>query len=60
MIGPMVAEAAFLHIISISTIPGPTASAIALPLMPEKMTLASTLTCARPPRKRPMSAWASP
>ena len=35
------------------TRPGPAASAMALPLMPENTTLTSTLTWARPPRMRP-------
>ncbi len=41
------------------TIPGPAASAIALPLMPEKITLTMMLTCARPPRSRPTIASAN-
>lgn len=38
---------------SISSLPRPEASAMAEPVMPEKTREARTLTCARPPRKRP-------
>ena len=65
MIGPSVALATttapakprvysgFLSIWRIVTRPGPAASAIALPLMPEKITLTRMSTCASPPRMRP-------
>ena len=68
--GPMVAEVAviapansgvkrFLSVIMrMETRPGPAASAMALPLIPEKITLTRTLTYARPPRKCPTSAMA--
>ena len=36
-----------------TSLPGPAASAMALPLMPEKMTLTRMSTCASPPRRRP-------
>jgi hypothetical protein len=65
MIGPSVALATttapakprvysgFFSICLMVTRPGPAASAIALPLMPEKITLTRMSTCARPPRIRP-------
>ena len=43
----------FFSICRMVTRPGPAASAMALPLMPEKMTLTKMSTCARPPRMRP-------
>ena len=43
----------FFSIWRIVTRPGPAASAIALPLIPEKITLTKISTCARPPRMRP-------
>ena len=43
----------FFSISRMVTKPGPAASAIALPLMPEKITLTTISTCARPPRIRP-------
>ncbi len=39
-----------------STRPGPDASATALPLMPEKIRLVTTLTCAKPPGRWPTMA----
>ena len=42
-----------LSICRMVTRPGPAASASALPLMPEKITLTRISTCARPPRMRP-------
>ena len=46
------ADSAPSRIIMRATIrPGPEASATALPLMPEKIRLETTLTCASPPRK---------
>ena len=68
MIGPMTAEAAvsaaakagvylpFSVIIFCIILPEPAASAMAEPDMPAKMIDWTTLTCARPPRKRPTSA----
>ena len=65
MIGPSVALATttapakpreysgFFSICRIVTSPGPAASAMALPLMPEKITLTRMSTCASPPRMRP-------
>ena len=65
MIGPMVALATttapakpgeysgFLSICLIVTRPGPAASAMALPLMPENTTLTRMSTWASPPRKPP-------
>jgi hypothetical protein len=64
MIGPMIAEAALtaaakagskpsLRMAFTSTTPRPAASACATPLMPAKIMLATTLTCARPPRTCP-------
>jgi hypothetical protein len=65
MIGPMVALATttapakpgeysgFFSICLMVTSPGPAASAIALPLIPENTTLTRMSTCARPPRRRP-------
>ncbi len=38
---------------SMEILPGPAASASALPLMPAKITLATMLTWASPPRSRP-------
>ena len=43
----------FLSIWRMVTSPGPAASAIALPLMPEKITLTKMSTCASPPRMGP-------
>ena len=43
----------FLSIWRMVTRPGPAASAMALPLMPEKITLTKMSTCASPPRMRP-------
>ena len=40
--------------------PGPEASATALPLMPEKIRLDSTFTCASPPGRCPTSAEPQP
>ena len=66
--GPIVAVAAviaaayprvylpLLTIISIMSFPTPAASATADPLMPEKIKLATTLTCPMPPRNRPTRA----
>ena len=68
MIGPITAEAAVSAaaklgvylpprvIIICIILPVPAASAIAEPDMPAKMMLCTTLTWARPPRKRPTSA----
>jgi len=39
------------------TIPGPAASATALPLMLAKSTLTSTSICASPPLMRPTTTW---
>ena len=60
MMGPMMAEAALtaaakagsnpsLRIALTSTTPRPAASACATPLMPAKIMLATTFTCASPP-----------
>ncbi len=69
MIGPIVADEAAteaanpggirpcLIIIWVTSLPGPAASAIADPDMPEKMMLTRISTCARPPRNRPTMAW---
>ena len=43
----------FFSICRMVTKPGPAASAIALPLMPENTTLTRMSTCASPPRMRP-------
>ena len=43
----------FFSICLMVTKPGPAASAMALPLMPEKITLTKMSTCARPPGRRP-------
>ena len=43
----------------IDIIPGPAASATALPDIDEKITLTRMLTCARPPRARPTTASAA-
>ena len=68
MIGPMTAVAAVSAaakegvylppevIIVCISLPLPAASAMADPDMPAKMMLWTTLTCARPPRKRPTIA----
>ena len=45
----------FFSICRMVTRPGPAASAMALPLMPEKITLTRMSTWARPPRMRPTS-----
>ncbi len=70
MIGPMMADAALtaaaneaskpsLRIALTSTTPSPAASACATPLMPAKIMLATTFTCASPPRMWPTSAAAN-
>ena len=70
MIGPMMAEEAETaaanagskpsrRIALISTVPSPAASACATPDMPAKIRLATTLTCASPPRMWPTSAVAN-
>ena len=43
-------------IIAIKTLPGPAASATALPLMPEKTRLVRIFACASPPLTRPTQA----
>ncbi len=71
MIGAIVAEAAVMaqarpggylpcsRISFVATRPGPAASVMALPEMPEKIMLASTVTWPMPPRKRPTSTFAA-